>query len=200
MLQISAIIEHFPYWGLFLLLVLGGIGLPFPEDTTLILSGFLISANVVKPLPALLVVYVGVLLTDLLLYFVGRKYGRMIVTHKRFRKIISREKLSLLEEKFRRRGVLVILLGRHLVGLRAQVLLAAGVMKMSSLKFLVADTLSASLTIAFMVGAGYMGGNSFQIIRRDITRIEHLAIVLGVLVLALFFLFWYIKSVRKTSR
>lgn len=200
MLQISAIIEHFPYWGLFLLLVLGGIGLPFPEDTTLILSGFLISTNVVKPLPALLVVYVGVLLTDLLLYFVGRKYGRMIVTHKRFRKIISREKLSLLEEKFRRRGVLVILLGRHLVGLRAQVLLAAGVMKMSSLKFLVADTLSASLTIAFMVGAGYMGGNSFQIIRRDITRIEHLAIVLGVLVLALFFLFWYIKSVRKTSR
>lgn len=198
--HISAVVEHFPYFALFALLVLGGIGLPFPEDTTLILCGFLIFNDVIKTLPALLVVYAGVLLTDLLLYYVGKKYGRMIVTHKRFRKIISREKLSLLEEKFSRRGVLVILLGRHLVGLRAQVLLAAGVMRMSSLKFLVADTLSASLTIAFMVGAGYMGGNSFQIIRKDITRIEHIAIFLAVIFLALFFLFRYITSVRKRSR
>jgi len=198
--KISAIIEHFPYWGLFLLLVLGGIGLPFPEDTTLILCGFLISTDVVRAAPALLVVYAGVLLTDLFLYFVGRKYGRMIVTHKRFHKIISPEKLSLLEDKFSRRGVLVILLGRHLVGLRAQVLLVAGVMRMPSLKFLAADALSASLTIAFMVGAGYMGGNSLQIIKKDITRIEHVVIFLAVAFLALFFLFRYIRSVRKTSR
>ncbi len=200
MLQISAIIEHFPYWGLFLLLVLGGIGLPFPEDTTLILCGFLISTDVVRVAPALLVVYAGVLLTDLLLYFVGRKYGRMIVTHKRFHKIISPERLSLLEDKFSRRGILVILVGRHLVGLRAQILLAAGVMRMSLLKFLAADAFSASLTIALMVGAGYIGGNSLQIIKKDITRIEHVAIFLAVTFLALFLLLKYIRAGRKESR
>lgn len=174
--------------------------MPFPEDTTLILCGFLVFNDVVKPLPALLVVYAGVLLTDLLLYYVGRKYGRMIVTHKRFHKIISPEKLALLEEKFSRRGVLVILFGRHLVGLRAQILLVAGVMRMPSLKFLASDALSASLTIAFMVGAGYMGGNSLQIIKKDITRIEHVAIVLAVAFLALYFLFRYVRSGRRTSR
>jgi membrane protein DedA with SNARE-associated domain len=40
MFEATAFIEHFPYIGIFLLLVLGDIGLPFPEDGTLILSGF----------------------------------------------------------------------------------------------------------------------------------------------------------------
>jgi len=179
-----------------MLLILGGLGLPFPEDTTLILCGFLIFNGVVKPIPALLIIYVGVLLTDLLLYFAGKHYGRMIVTYKRFRRILSAERLSVLEEKFSRKGVLVVLFGRHIVGLRSQILLVAGVMRMSFPKFLVSDTFSASFTIALMVGAGYMGGNSYDIIRKDITRIEHLAIFLAVTFLALYFLFRYVRSIH----
>ena len=200
MLHISSVVDQFPYLGLFLLLLLGGIGFPFPEDTTLILCGFLLFNDVVKPVPAGLVVYVGVLLTDLFLYFVGKKYGRMIVTHKRFQKIISPERLSLLEAKFNKRGVLVLFFGRHLVGLRAQLLLTAGVMRMSPIRFLTIDALSASFTIAFMVGAGYMGGNSLQIIKNDMTRIEHVAIFLAVVFLAIYFFFRYLRFRRKTSQ
>jgi len=198
--QISAIFAHFPYLGLFILLLLGGIGLPFPEDTTLILCGFLIFNGVVKPAPALLAVYIGVLVTDLLLYFAGKKYGRMVVTHKRFRRIISKERLSVLEEKFSRKGILVVLFGRHIVLLRSQILLVAGVMRMPLSKFLAADAFSASLTIALMVGAGYMGGNSYDIIKKDITRIEHLLIFLAVTILALYLLLRYIRSMRKPPR
>ena len=200
MLHISSIVEHFPYLGLFALLVLGGIGFPFPEDTTLILCGFLIFNDVVKPVPAIFVVYSGVLITDLFLYFVGKKYGRMIVTHKRFQKIISSERLSMLEDKFSKKGVLVLLFGRHFFGLRAQILLTTGVMRMSSIRFLVIDAVSASITMAFMVGAGYMGGNSLQIIKKDITRVEHLAIFLAVTFLALYLLYRYVRSGRKVSQ
>jgi len=200
MLQISSIVEQFPYLGLFCLLVFGGIGFPFPEDTTLILCGFLIFNDVVKPVSAILVVYSGVLITDLFLYFVGKRYGRMIVTHKRFQNIISPERLSQLEEKFSKRGVLVLLFGRHFVGLRAQILLTAGVMRMSSIRFLIIDAVSASITIAFMVGAGYMGGNSLQIIKKDVTRVEHVAIFLAVIFLALYLLFRYLRSGRKASK
>jgi membrane protein DedA with SNARE-associated domain len=186
--------------GLFFLLVLGGIGFPFPEDTTLILCGFLIFNDVVNPVPAGLVVYSGVLLADIFLYFVGRKYGRMIVTHKRFRKIISPERLSMLEEKFNKRGVLVLLLGRHFIGLRAQILLAAGAMRMSYIKFLIVDAVSASFTIAFMVGMGYMGGNSLQIIKKDVTRVEHAAIFLAVTFVALYLLYRHLRAGRQTSQ
>jgi len=198
--HISSIVQQFPYMGLFILLLVGGIGFPFPEDTTLILCGFLIFNGVVRPVPACIVVYSGVLFTDLFLYFVGRKYGRQIVTHKRFRKILTPERLAMLQEKFNKRGGLVLLFGRHFVGLRAQILLTAGVMRMSSLKFLLVDAISALFTIAFMVGAGYIGGNSFQIIRKDITRVEHMAFFLLVTFLALFLLLRYWRSRYKTHR
>jgi len=199
MSNISGLIEHFPYIGLFILLILGGIGFPFPEDTTLILCGFLISTHVVKPVPALLVIYSGLLITDFGLYVVGKKYGRMIVTHKRFRKIVSPERLAALEDKFNKRGILVILIGRHLVGLRAQIFLAAGVMRMSALKFLVTDGVSSIFTIALMVGAGYMGGNSLEIIKRDITRIEHIGILLVIILLTIYLFFRYFKSRRSKT-
>jgi membrane protein DedA with SNARE-associated domain len=182
----SAIIEHFPYIGFFILLVLGGIGFPFPEDATLILCGFLISTNVVKPIPALIVVYSGLLIVDFFLYSVGKKYGRKIVTHKRFHKVISPERLSKLEDKFDKRGILLILVGRHLVGLRAQLMIVSGVMRMPPLKFLIADAISSLLTIALWGGIGYIGGNSLEIIKKDITRVEHLAIVLITLLLTIF--------------
>ena len=192
--MLSTIIEHFPYFGLFSLLLLGGIGFPFPEDATLMLCGFLISAKVVKPIHALLVIYSGLLMADFILYTFGKKYGRRIVTHKRFHKIISPERLSILEEKFNKRGILFILIGRHLVGLRAQIFLAAGVMKMPTVKFLIADAVSSLLTIALMVGIGYVGGNSLQVIRKDITRVEHIAILLIIIMIVTWLLFRHFKS------
>ena len=170
-------IEHFPYVGLFLLLLLGGIGLPFPEDATLILCGFLISTQVVKPIPALITVYVGLLMADLTLHFIGKKYGRQVVSHRRFRKLISPERLSFLEGKFNRWGILIIALGRHVAGLRAQIFLVSGIMRMPALKFLVTDAVSSLFTMALMIGAGYWGGNSIKFIKQGIVKIEHIAIL-----------------------
>ena len=197
MSHISGLVEHFPYIGLFLLLVLGGVGLPLPEDTTLILCGFMISTEVVNPIYALFVVYLGILITDFGLYSVGKKYGRKIVSHRRFHKIISAQRLLLLQDKFRRKGILFILVGRHIAGLRAQIFLTAGVMRMPAVKFLVADAVSSLFTIAIMVGAGYAGGHSLQVIKRDMTRIEHIGIFLAVILLTGYLIFRYVKSRRN---
>lgn len=189
MTHISGIIGHFPYIGLFILLILGGIGLPFPEDATLILCGFLISTKVVAPLPALLISYSGLLIADFFLYLIGKKYGRRIVTHKRFHKILSPERLSMLEEKFNRKGILIILFGRHLIGLRVNIFLVAGVMRMPPLKFVTVDALSSTFTMALMVGAGYIGSESLQVIRKDITKIEHIGILLVIIALLSYLIF-----------
>ena len=186
-------IEHFPYLGLFLLLLLGGVGLPFPEDATLILCGFLISTQVVRPIPALITVYIGLLIADLTLHFIGKKYGRQVVTHRRFHKLISPERLSFLEEKFNRRGILIILLGRHVAGLRAQIFLVSGIMRMPALKFLVTDAVSSLFTMALMIGAGYWGGNSLKFIKQGIVKIEHIAIMVIIVSILIYSVFRYLK-------
>lgn len=194
---ISGIVEQFPYLGIFMLLILGGIGLPFPEDATLILSGALIANDVIRPLPAFFLVYSGLLLTDFFLYAVGKKYGSKIVTHKRFHKIISSERLLKLENAFAKWGVLLILVGRHVIFLRSQLMLVSGVMRMSALKFLMADSVSSLFTIAFWGGVGYIGGNSLQIVMKDIKRLEHAAIVLVIILAMLYMSFKYYKMTKN---
>jgi len=194
---IPEIVEHFPYLGLFSLLILGGIGFPFPEDTTLLLCGFLIAHNIINLVPSLVVVYMGILLTDFFLYSAGKKYGRMIISTKIFGRLISQEKVLALEAIFRKRGIWVILLGRHLVGLRAQIFIVSGIMRMPALKFLIADGLSSIFSIALMVGAGYMGGYSLKVIKKDITQIGHFAIFLLVVIFTLYLFARYFKSVRR---
>ena len=53
------------------MLILGGIGIPFPEDATFILCGFLIERNMIKTIPALLVIYIGVLISDFIIYLLA---------------------------------------------------------------------------------------------------------------------------------
>ena len=86
------IVSQFPYLGLFILLILGGIGFPFPEGGSLVLCGLLISTKVISAPYALAVCYSGVLIGDFLFYSLGRKYGRMIITHRGFSKISASTK------------------------------------------------------------------------------------------------------------
>lgn len=191
------ITSHFHYLGLFLLLILGGIGLPFPEDATLILCGVLIAAGSIKWAPALIVVYAGIMISDYVLYYFGRKYGRMVVTHKGFHRLLPPKRLDDLESRFKKWGVWVILVGRHIAGLRAQLLIVAGIMRMHIPRFLAADAFSAMFTIAIMVGIGYQGGESLEILQKDFTRVKHVAVVLVVAGLLALIFYLYFRWMRR---
>jgi membrane protein DedA with SNARE-associated domain len=186
-----AFIEHFSYIGLFVLLILGAIGLPFPEGTTLIVCGVLIFTHVIKSIPALLIAYSGILIGDLLAYSLGRKYGRMIVTHKRFHRIISPERLLKLEDMFNKKRTLLVMIGGHLVG---EIFIVAGVMRMPLSKFLAADAIASLFAIAIWTGIGYIGGNSLEVIKEDISRVEHIGILFAIIVISIYLLFRYFKS------
>jgi membrane protein DedA with SNARE-associated domain len=198
MLETIPFIEDFPYLGLFALLILGTLGLPFPEDGILLLSGLLTAHHVIRPFPTFLVVYLGLLSTDFLLYSFGKKYGRRLVEHKKFQKIVTHERLTKLEGKFKKWGALVIFFGRHLLGLRAQIFLVAGVMRMSWKKFLIVDGTSALLTIAWWGGLGYVGGSSVQALKKDITNIEEMAMAILAILIGSILLLRYLKK-RNTS-
>ena len=187
--QTTSLIQPSPYMGIFLLLILGTLGLPFPEDTTLMLSGFLMAQDIIQSLPVLIVVYPTLLMTDFLLYWIGKRYGRRVVEHKIFHRIISLNRLLKLEGKFRKWGIWVVFFGRHLLGVRAQIFLAAGVMRMPARKFLLADALSALTTMAMMIGIGYFGGSRIQILREDLARMNHLITFSVVLI----FLGWFLS-------
>jgi len=191
--------EHFSYLGLFTLLILGTLGFPFPEDSILILNGFLVARRVVNPLAAFLVVYAGLLMTDYSLYWVGKKYGRGVVELTRFRKIMTPQRLSRLEVQFQRWGGFVVFFGRFLFGLRAQVFLTAGILRMSRIRFLIFDGLSAAIMLLFWGAVGFYGDNTVQVVQAKIRRIEHVIIIL-VLGVAAAVMYLYLKNKRKNDQ
>ncbi len=200
MLENTLLIQQFPYLGLFILLILGTLGFPFPEDGILILTGFLVANQTINPMPAFLVIYSGMLVTDFLLFSFGKRYGRKLVEHKRFRRITSPKKLLKIEEKIKKWGILVIFLGRHLLILRGQIFLAAGAMRMSLEKFILADALSSLITITLWGGLGYAGGSSIQKLREDITKTEHIILATLTIFIVGAVLFKYFKSRKNNVR
>ncbi len=70
---------------------------------------------------------------------------------------------------------------------------------MSAIKFLIADATSALFTIALWGGIGYLGGNSLQVLKKDVTRIEHIGVVVLVLLLLGGIIFRYFKNNRKSK-
>ena len=121
----------------------------------------------------------------------------MIVCHRWFQRLLSTEKLVILEGKFKKRGVVFILLGRHFIGIRAQIFLVSGVMKMHPLKFLLADAFTVIFTIVLMVSIGYVGGHSLKDIGIDTSRIGLIAVLLFISLSAGYLLFKYIKERQK---
>ena len=193
------VLAQAPYLGIFTMLLLGGIGLPVPEDVTLILCGFLLSQELITAVRALAVVYTGLLIADSLLYSFGLRFGRTIVEHKRFRRLLPPEKLEELETKFRSGGSTLILFGRHIAGLRIQLFLAAGILRMPYGRFLLADALSAIMTMTVMIGIGYAAGSSLQVILKDMRRLEHLAVVVVLTAVTVLLLIRYFRG-RKRGR
>jgi membrane protein DedA with SNARE-associated domain len=179
-------IEHLPSLGVFIILVLGGLGFPFPEGVTLMLCGFLVLSHSVDPLIILPVALIGILTGDMLSYTIGKHFGRAMLTHRVFQKIISQKRLDMFERKFNKRGLLFIFFGGRFI---SGIFLIAGIMRMPQSKLLLCDMLSALTGIVIWGGIGYMSAHSVEILRKDVTRIEHFAI-LAVVFFLICFLFY----------
>jgi membrane protein DedA with SNARE-associated domain len=89
-----------------------------------------------------------------------------------------------------------VMIGGHLIG---EIFIVAGIMRLPLSKFLMADAIASVFIIAIWAGIGYIGGNSLEIVKKDITRIEHIAIIFIVISLSIYLFFRYFKSRRKTS-
>ena len=90
-------LEQLGYLGLFLILLLTGLGLPLPEDVPLLTGGYLCHAKGASVWLTILVAMVGVLGSDLILFTVGRRFGHHVVEHRFFRRLVNPPRLVMAE-------------------------------------------------------------------------------------------------------
>lgn len=180
--------EHFIYAGLFLLLFFCGLGLPIPEEITLLAGGFLVQLGFVRLYPTLAVVFVGVLSGDMALYSIGRKWGHGIITHRHLRKVFSEDRMARIRQFFCDHGNKTIFIARFISGFRVGAFLAAGTMRMEPSQFLFLDFLAALIMIPLVLLLGYYFGVNIEWLTEGFTRLDSLlkiiAVLAGLVVLA----------------
>ena len=157
---------------LFLVLIFSGIGLPIPEEITLLFGGYLAHLQFIEFWPAVYVLIAGIMAADVLGYLLGRLAGEWFSTKAHRFKTAS----FFLEKAgyyFDRHGEKVLLFSRPLLGVRVAVPILAGHFKMNFLKFVLFDLLGAISWTLLLVSISYYFGLGLDLIT-DIKEIKHI--------------------------
>jgi len=190
---LAALLARFTYPAMLLLLSAAGLGVPISEDLVLLLGGALASQGVTQFASTLVVGYLGVLLGDGLIHHWGKKLGPKAYEHRLVRKVISAERGEKLREHFGRHGFWTVVVGRHTPGLRAPIFFLAGASGVRFGKFLLADALSAAVTVPLVVTLGYLFGSHLDDIRRMLHRAHWIA---GAVALVAVGVWWFLRRRR----
>ena len=88
------------------------------------------------------------------------------------------------------------LLGRHLVGVRAQVFLCAGIFKLAARRVILYDTLSAMIGVPLMIYLGYLFGSNFHALKEKVVFWQWTAGLLVVAAATAYFIFKRVRTKR----
>jgi len=190
------LIGQLGYVGIALILVLGGLGLPVPEEAPIILAAMLSRTGQMRWELALTACFVGVLLGDFIVYFIGYFYGEKVLSLPLTRKFLTREREVQIKGYFHRHGFKILILGRFAVGFRTAAYLTAGILRLPTLKLFLTDLLAASLSTTLMFGLGYIFAHQIQ---TSFDRAKHWMTAIVGITVALWLLHRYYKGRQRAG-
>ncbi|HZB42300.1 MAG TPA: DedA family protein [Ilumatobacter sp.] len=161
-LSVSEVLSDLGYLGLAVLMVAETVFPPIPSEVVLPLAGFLVAQGDFAFAPALVASTVGSLLGAVLLYEAARRGGRPFAD--RFVRFAHQDpaKLDDAERWFRRRGSVMVLVGRCIPGVRSLVAIPAGVLRMQRGRYVVLTLIGSSVWNTVLIGAGYALGSQWE--------------------------------------
>jgi membrane protein DedA with SNARE-associated domain len=188
------------------MMLLSAVGLPIPEEITLISVGILVfigqnpesfpppfaGAPVVNVHYAALIALCAVVFSDALIYSIGRFYGRKLIYHPRVHRFFPPEMMKKIEDWTHKYGKFACGLFRFTPGIRFPGHLACGMMQFPFWKFLLIDGLAAVLSVPTQI---YLLARYGEPILMKLRQFK-IALLIVIVALGLYFLF---KKYQKKS-
>lgn len=195
------------YSAIVVMMFLSAVGVPLPEEVTLLSAGLLAfmganpdlfpppyaGAPVVNPTEAAIVASIAVFAADFFIYWVGRVWGRRLLQHPRLTRMISPALLQKAEDFTRRYGALATGIFRFTPGIRFPGHLLCGTLKFSAWKFALIDGLAVCISVPTQILLlAHYGEPILQTLK------QFKLVVFGVLGLAL--IAWLAIKLRERAR
>jgi len=155
--DINQLIADWGNAGIFLVVILGNIGLPVPEETVLAGAGYLVWSGRLQLIPVLIVSIVSAVAGDNFGYWLGRRYGRAAV-ERYARWLLTPARVVVAESFISRYGALAVCIARFVGGFRFLAGPLAGAAGLPFRSFLRGNLLGAVLFVPYAVGIGYAIG------------------------------------------
>lgn len=172
--------NQFGYLGVFVALIAAGFGFPIPEELPVITAGILVGhadTNLVWYI-MLPVVMAGVVIGDGILYAIGRIWGHRLLDIKWVqRNFVPPEKRHEIEKNFAERGIMVLLGARLLPGIRTPIFIMAGVLRVPSGRFLLADLIYAIPLVNVLFWLSYMLTDQMLVLFNKVNEYRPLVVV-----------------------
>jgi len=186
--HLSALTPTGAYAWLAGILLLCGLGLPIPEDLSLIAAGYFSSAECHLPLhlnvhKAFAICWTAVLAGDTASFLMGRWFGRHILANPWANRYFTPRRQLRVRAYFRKFGNRVVFLGRFMPGLRFSIFFCGGTLRLKPSVFFIYDSLAAAMSVPVLVYLAWFFGGQIDRVVSYARHTEHgilIAIVIGV--------------------
>jgi len=198
--QIIVTLSNLPnetiYFSLFAIAFIEYLFPPIPGDTIMVFGAYLVGVGKLDLLTVYVLTTLGNMGGFLVLFFVGKHYGRWFFLKKNYR-FFPREMILKTEKWFQRYGVGLIAANRFFSGARSAISLIAGISNMKAFTTTLAAFFSSMIWNAILISAGYFLGKNWHAVMIIIKRYNQFVII--VIILSLLFYFWKMKKNRSSA-
>ncbi len=179
--MLESLLSRFTYAALLGLLVAGGVGAPVPEELIQITAGYLARRGLISFLPAAAVAWVGLVVGDALLFRLARRHGPRLLETPRVARLLTPARRAALERHYARHAFLTVMAGRHLSVLRVPIFALAGASGVPTATFVLADGLSAMISVPLVLGLGWLFAGHVEQLKHDLAWAEHALLAVALL-------------------
>jgi membrane protein DedA with SNARE-associated domain len=150
------------FTGVIVVLLICGLGAPFPEEIPLVLAGYLVYSEEVSMQACLAWTFVAILAGDSMLFWIGYRFGHRIFQIPILNKLLTPDRVRKVNEKFHKYGNRVVFVARFMAGVRGTVFLTAGVLKMPYRRFILFDGMAALVSAPLVIYIAYRFGSHLE--------------------------------------
>jgi membrane protein DedA with SNARE-associated domain len=151
------------YLAVFMALLLCGMGVPIPEDVTLVAGGVIAGLGYANVHVMFAVTMLGVLVGDAGMFLAGHHYGVRLLHKRPLKWVLTPKRYCAVQQQFEQYGNRLLFTARFLPGMRTAVFISAGrTHRVSFGRFLLLDGLAALISVPVWVYLGYFGANNHK--------------------------------------
>lgn len=198
--KLLAFLTSFSSWQAYIVILFVlfscGMGIPIPEDLTLITAGVLAGLGTISLPGAIIIGLIGVMAGDSFMFFMGRKFGHKVFKLPGFRRLFTEKRIRKAEEKILNNSKFICFVARFLPGARSAVFLSSGTMGVPFWVFFTLDGLAALISVPFwVVLAWYFSQNLEKALSLAKKFQFYIAVGVGIVILT----YVLIKKIRSAA-